>query len=66
VERGTLPLWCTTLVQSVVQCEFVVKRSLDGKGLVLFLYCDIDNLQYDVASFGDAHMPHPGRAPFSF
>jgi hypothetical protein len=57
---------CTPLVQRVGQCVFVVMRSLDGKGIILFVYCEIGNLQYDVASFGDAQIPHPGRAPFSF
>jgi hypothetical protein len=61
--RGTR---CTPLVQRVSLCIDVVTRSKDGKGSVLFVWCDIGNLQYDVVSYGVAQMPHTGRATLFF
>jgi hypothetical protein len=57
---------CTPLIQRVSLCIDVVTRSMAGKGRVLFMWCGVVNLYYDVVSPGEAQIAHTVRATVFF
>jgi hypothetical protein len=58
-ECGSLPSF------NVYTCALMWRRAV-WKGMVWFVRCGVGNLYYDVASLGEAQMPHTVRATVIF